>query len=395
MTKNKSFPWSTLLLAAILVLSGCQAITGQPEATSTPLPVVTQEPGVLAEGRLAPQKYVNLSFTTGGMVEELLVEEGQQVQAGQVIAHLDQRQQLAAAVDGAQLELIHAQQALRDLNDNAAVTSANALQQVTVQRDAVRDAERYRNNLQSLAEQTDIDKARANVVILKDRLDKAQEDFAPYENKPEDNVKRAQLLSKLADARNHYDDAVRLLNNLEGSTSEIDMAIAEASLSLAQASLQLAEDEYEKVKDGPDPDQLEAAQARLKAAETGLEAARANLTNRELAAPFAGTVARLNLKLGEQVLPGQTAVVLADFSGWVVETDDLTETEVPSIFMGQEASITFDALPEIEFAGVVQSISDLSTDRSGDVTYTTKVQLQESDPRLRWGMTALVQFVVP
>jgi HlyD family secretion protein len=393
--KNSYLLWTTLLLAAAFLVSGCQAITGQPEATSTPLPVVTQEPGVLAEGKLVPQKFVNLSFTSGGMVEEILVEEGQQIEAGQVIAHLDQRQQLAAAVDSAQLELIRAQQALKDLNDNAAVYSADANQKVAAQRDAVRDAERYLTNLESLAEQTDIDKARANVVILKDRLDQAQEDFAPYENKPEDNVTRAQLLSKLADARNHYDDAVRLLNNLEGSTSEIDMAIAEANLSLAQASLQLAEAEYEKVKDGPDPDLLESAQVRLKAAETALEAARANLTSRELSAPFAGTLARLNLKVGEQVIPGQTAVVLADFSGWVVETDDLTENEVTSIFLDQDASITFDALPEIEFAGKVLSISDVSTDRSGDVTYTTKVQLLDSDPRLRWGMTALVQFAVP
>ena len=394
MTK-KLHLWTTLLILTTFLVSGCEAITGQPETTSTPLPVIVQDPGVLAEGRLTPQKYVNLSFTSGGMVEALLVEEGQQVEAGQVIAHLDQRQQLAAAVDGAQLELIQAEQALQDLNDNAAVYSADANQKVAAQRDAVRDAERYLANLQSLAEQTDIDKARANVVILKDRLDEAQEDYAPYQNKPENNVTRAQLLSKLADARNHYDDAVRLLNNLEGSTSEIDMAIAEANLSLAQASLQLAEDEYEKVKDGPDPDLLEAAEARLKAAETSLEAARANLTNRELSAPFAGTVARSNLKVGEQVLPGQTAVVLADFSGWIVETDDLTENEVTSIFIDQAANITFDALPELEFAGKVQSISDLNTDRSGDVTYTTKVRLQESDPRLRWGMTALVQFVVP
>jgi multidrug efflux pump subunit AcrA (membrane-fusion protein) len=392
---KKLLLWTTFLLAAAILLSGCQAITGQPEATSTPLPVVTQEPGVLAEGTLVPQQYVNLSFTASGMVEELMVEEGQQIEQGQVIAYLDQRQQLAAAVDSTQLELINAQQALKALNDNAAVNTANAAQKVASQRDAVRDAERYLNNIQSLAEQADIDKARANVVILKDRLDDAQKDFAPYENKPEDNVTRAQLLSKLSDARNHYEDAVRLMNNLEGSASEIDMAIAEANLSLAQASLQLAEDEYNKVKDGPDPDLLESSQARVKAAETGLEAAKANLTSRELTAPFAGTVARLNLKVGEQVLPGQTAVVLADLSGWVVETDDLTENEVTGVSVGQEATITFDALPELEFPGVVQAISDLSTNVSGDVTYTTKVHLNESDPRLRWGMTALVKFAVP
>lgn len=384
-----------LLMTTAILASGCQSIAGHPEATSTALPVITQEPGVLAEGKLVPQKYVNLSFTSGGMIEEVLVEEGQQIEGGQPIAHLDQREQLSAAVDNAQLELINAQLALKDLNDNVVVATANAELKVTEQRDAVREAERHLTNLQTNAEQTDIDKARSDVVILKDRLDQAQEDFAPYQNKPETNVIRAQLLSKLADARDHYDDAVRLLNNLEGTASEIDIAIANANLSLAQASLKLAEDEYEKVKDGVDPDLLETAQARVKAAETALEAAKANLTSRELTAPFAGTVASLSLKEGEQVLPGQTALVLADFSGWLVETDDLTENEVTGIFTGQDAIITFDALPELEFAGEVQSISDLNTDKSGDVTYTTKVRLLDSDPRLRWGMTALVHFAVP
>jgi multidrug resistance efflux pump len=101
------------------------------------------------------------------------------------------------------------------------------------------------------------------------------------------------------------------------------------------------------------------------------------------------------LKVGEQAAPGVTAVVLADFSGWIVETDDLTENEVPNVQVGQAADVTFDALPELSLSGKVQSISDVHTDRSGDVTYTTKVSLSKSDPRLRWGMTAVVHFSQP
>jgi len=112
----------------------------------------------------------------------------------------------------------------------------------------VRYAERYLNNLNSGSRGTDIDKARADVVLLKDRLDQARKDFAAYENKPEDNVTRAQYLSRLADAQRKYDDIVRLLNNLEGNPSDIDMAIAEANLTLSQAQLSLAEQEYEEVK---------------------------------------------------------------------------------------------------------------------------------------------------
>lgn len=386
----------SLLLITSLLISGCQAISGtSQQAESTPLPVVTQEPGVIAEGKLVPLQYVNLSFNTGGKVETLEVAEGDTVKAGQVMAQLDQRQQLTASVDSAQMELINAQQALKDLQDNAVVATADALQKVADQRDAVREAQRALNNLQAGGKQVDINSAQANVVILKDRLDKAWDDYKPYQNKPQDDVKRAQFLARYSDAQRNYDNAVRLLNNLQGPATDIDTAIAQANLSLAQASLALAEQDYEKVKDGPDPDLLSAAQAREKAAESGLVAAKAALANRQLLAPFDGTIAQLNLKVGEQAAPGVTAAVLADFSGWVVETDDLTENEVPNVQVGQAAEITFDALPELSLPGKVLSISDVHTDRSGDVTYTTKVSTEKSDPRLRWGMTAVVHFSQP
>lgn len=394
--KTKTTLILSLLLMAAFLLSSCQAISGSgQQAQSTPLPVVTQEPGVISEGKLAPLQYVNLSFTMGGKVDTLEVAEGDTVKAGQVIAQLDQREQLAAAVDSAQLELINAQQALKDLQDNAGVATANALQKVADQRDAVRSAQRYVDNLIAGGKPVDVNSAQANVVILKDRLDKAWDDYKPYQNKPEDDVKRAQFLARYTDAQRNYDNAVRLLNNLQGPAADIDMAIAQANLSLAQASLALAEQDYEKVKNGPDPDSLASAQAREKAAETGLVAAKAALANRQLVAPFDGTIAQLNLKVGEQAAPGVTAIVLADFSGWIVETDDLTENEVPNVQVGQSADVTFDALPELSLKGKVQSISDVHTDKSGDVTYTTKVALAESDARLRWGMTSVVHFNQP
>jgi multidrug resistance efflux pump len=383
----------SLLLITAISLGGCQVIPGTSQAAeSTPLPAVTQPPGVIAEGKLVPLQYVNLSFTK---VETLHVAEGDTVQAGQVVAELDQRQQLAAAVDSAQLELVNAQQALKDLLDNASVATAAAQQKVADQRDAVRNAERALNNLEAGGKPVDVNSAQANVVILKDRLDKAWDDYKPYQNKPRDDVKRAQFLARYADAQRNYDNAVRLLNNLQGPATGIDMAIAQANLSLAQASLALAEQDYEKVQNGPDPDLLAAAQARQTAAESGLTAAKAALANRQLVAPFTGSIAQLNLKVGEQAAPGVTVAVLADFSGWLVETDDLTETEVPDVQVGQAANVTFDALPELSLLGKVQSISDVHTDKNGDVTYTTKVSLAKSDPRLRWGMTAVVHFSQP
>lgn len=385
--------FTILTIAAGLMLASCaQTPPATQQLASDAPPTVVSESGVTVEGKVVPLEFVNLSFNMAGTVAEVLVEEGQQIEAGQVIASLDQHERFASAVSGAELELINARQALDDLGENSDVSSAAALQTVADARDAVRDAERYLRNLQEGSPETDIDSARADVVILKDQLDKAEDDFDPYEGKPEDNLKRATYLSKVADARERYDNAVRLLNNMEGTPNEIDLAVAEANLLLAEARLALAESDYEDLQSGIDPDLLEAAEARLKAAESALEASQAALADAELVAPFGGTVVKLDLKEGEQVVPGKLAVVLADFSQWKVETQDLNEMEVPRVAVGQPVTITPDALPELALTGTVESISQIYEEKFGDITYTARIVLEETDPRLRWGMTVSAQF---
>lgn len=382
-----------LALAAGLTLAGCaQTAAATQQLASDAPPTVVSESGIIVDGKIVPQEFVNLSFNMSGTVAELLVEEGQQIEAGQVIASLNQHERLASAVSGAELEVINARQAMDALGENADVSTAAALQKVADARDAVRVAERRLRNLQEGSPQTDIDSAQADVVLLKDQLDKAEDDFNPYAGKSEDNLKRATYLSKMADAREVYDNAVRLLNNLEGTPNEIDLAVAEANLLLAEARLSLAESDYEEMQSGIDPDLLEAAQARLNAAESALTATQAALSDAELVAPFGGTVVKLNLKEGEQVVPGSPAVVLADFSQWKVETEDLNEMEVPRVAVGQTVTITPDALPELSLIGTVESISQIYEEKFGDVTYTARILLQDTDPRLRWGMTVSTHF---
>lgn len=392
---------SKLILTTILILligslaAACGSImpSSADQAEPTDIPVVIADTEVVAEGRLVPHQFVSLAFKAGGQVAEVLVNEGESVAAGEVIVRLTNQEQLEAAVAGAEMELLNAQQARDALMENAGVDAALALQAIADAKDAIREAERYYTNLQVGSRPTDIDQARADVVILKDSLNEAQKKFKSYENKPEDNLTRATLLSKLAQAQQSYDNAVRLLNNLQGSANELDVAIAEADLAVAQAKLALAEQSYADLGDGPDPDDLAASEARINTAETNLQAARVALENIELLAPFAGTVVDLGVKAGELVNPGQAVVVLADFSQWVVETDDLTEIEVPDISVGQAVTITPDALPDLELSGTVDSIGDLFEEKRGDVTYTAKVRLDEGDPRLRWGMTVVVTFL--
>lgn len=382
-----------LLLGSLTAACGSIAPPSADQGEPTQIPIVIADTQVVAEGRLVPHQFVNLAFKTGGQVAEVLVNEGETVAEGQVIAKLTNQEQLEAAIANAEMELLNAQQSRKALSENAGVNAALALQAIAEAKDAIREAERYYTNLQAGGRETDIDQAKADVVILKDSLDQARKKFNDYATKPEDNLRRATLLSKLAEAQQRYDDAVRLLNNLQGSANELDLAIAQADIAVSEAQLALAEQDYADLKDGPDPDDMAAAEARIDAAETNLQAARVALENIELLAPFDGTVVDLGVKEGELVNPGQAVVVLADFSKWIVETDDLTELEVPDISLGQAVTITPDALPDLELSGTVESISELFEEKRGDVTYTAKIRLDEGDPRLRWGMTVVSTFL--
>ena len=119
---------------------------------------------------------------------------------------------------------------------------------------------------------------------------------------------------------------------------------------------------------------------------------RAALANAEIRAPFSGTITNLNLKAGEFASTGQAAVTLADFSGWVVKTTDLTELDVVHITEGQMVTLTLDAVPGLTMHGTVQSISTNYTEKEGDIDYVVTIALTDPDPRLRWGMTAQVTF---
>ena len=57
---------------------------------------------------------------------------------------------------------------------------------------------------------------------------------------------------------------------------------------------------------------------------------------------------------------------------------------------GQEARLTFDALPGLELRGIVDTIQPKGQEKLGDMTYTAIIQIAEPDPRLLWNMTAVV-----
>ena len=113
------------------------------------------------------------------------------------------------------------------------------------------------------------------------------------------------------------------MNRLTGRPTDIQQVMLDADVAIAQANLEAAERELGDRQNGPHPNDVALAEAQFANAEAQFEADEAALANAELTAPFAGTVAGVMTKVGEMAAPGQPAVVLADFSSWIVEPDNL------------------------------------------------------------------------
>lgn len=440
------------LSVAALALAGCGANSGAAGTPVADIPVVVDSGRVIAEGRLEPVSHTQLSFLTGGQVAEVLVAEGQAVKSGDLLAQLRNREALQAQVSQAEQAVLESQQALATLAENVAVVRAQTQQELAQARDELEKAERrlrnvarpdikfYEDELRKAQDALTTAQENATITTIgdlenalqaaRDRLETATNIYNDAQKSQADCpgceyvfAAAAGGLVKLEDARKAFVDATDAVQVLElrlaqaqrgdaqtlkdlqkrvdeakanlaraKSPDVVDVSLAEAEVNLLTARIQDAERRLTDLQAGPDPDQLAAAQARLATAQANLEAARAALANAELRAPFAGTISSVNLKVGEQVAPGAPVITLAEFSQWVVKTNNLTEIEVVRILEGQAAEVILDALPEVVLTGQVTEIAQVFVESRGDVTYTVTVTLDQGDPRARWGMTAQVTF---
>jgi len=373
----------SLTLSLFLLLTAC----GSPataSSTATPAPAV--EP-VIAEGHLVPNLSVYLAFLASGRVEEVLVHKGDLVSQGQVLARLGDREQVQAALAGAQAQKVAAQQAYDRLVRTAGLVHAQAWQTYMDAQKGRLAAQLAWDRLDQNAIQTDIDNAQADVTSRKTDLENAQTDLNKYSSLPADNATRKSYEDKLRTAQTDYDTAVQKAEDLTSRRDTLHAAL-DAALALEAE----AKRTYENTQDGPDPDKLALAQAQLDLAKAQATAAQSALDNYDLKAPFAGTVEDLNISVSQMVSPQTWAVALADTSQWYLDTSDLTEMEVVRISVGQAVQVTADALPGVVMDGAVESISGAPNIQGGDVLYTVHILVKDPFPNLLWGMTMEVTF---
>jgi len=364
-----------------------------------------------------------ISPQIGGKVADVLVQEGEAVQAGGVLLVLDdqglrdQRTSVEAgtraAVAGAQAELDAAEKALQDLRDNAPMATAKAEQALAQARKDLDDAQK-RNTWQQTgnrASKDTIDATEARLTLAKDTVDKAQAALNHVKDKDINDPVRAQAEANLQAAREARDTLVRLLNWYKGSPTTIDQALLDANVSVAQAAVDLAQKNYDKVKDGPDPDALRLANDQVALAQAHLESAKAQgvsqlrtidlqLDKLEIKAPSSGVIMKRNVEPGETIVPGASLFQIGQLGSLEV-TVYLPEEQYARVKPGQTAQVHVDAYPDKAFTATVLRIANQAefTPRNvstvegrKDTVYGIRLSIENPDMALKPGMPADVTF---
>jgi HlyD family secretion protein len=371
-----------LAMAAGALLSGCDvpAMPGmqqpaQARQQATPLTVSTSaRESTVAQGKVVPAEAAMVSAPAAGILSEILVNEGDRVTKGQVIARLDATRQ-KAAIAQAEAQVHVAQAQLADAK------AGPRSQEVAVAEAELAAAQAALAKLSEGPDENQLIAQRADVADAQASLSAAQAAYDTVRNAPDIGARPESV--RLQQATNLYNAAKARLDALQKPARAADMAAASAEVRHAQAQLDL-------VKAGSRPESIAVAESQVQVAQASLEQAKAQLTDTELRSPLTGSVVTLNVKPGEYITPGGMVARLADLSAWQVETDDVTEAAVVGISAGQPVTITFDAIRGLTLPGKVVRIKPIGENKKGDMTYTLVIAPDRNDNRLLWNMTATV-----
>jgi HlyD family secretion protein len=360
-----------------LFQQGSVSAAGVPEDLET----VTVERGdieatVDATGTVEPVAQVTLSFRTGGTLEAVMAEEGDEVEAGDVLAQL-RTAELELGVTQAELALTNAEANLSRIQGGADP------QDIEAAGSNLASAEAALARLRNGPTQDEITVARADLKRAEIALQEAQERYDEYAWVG--GVGALPFSAALQQATINYEQALAAYNITMAGPTESELRAAEAAVAQARSQL-------DSLLEGASEEDLIIAQVAVDQARASLELAQLQLEDATMVAPFSGTVGLVGAQRNEQVGPGVPIVTLIDPSSFHVDVR-VDEVDVGQVEVGQGVRSTLDAFPDEELLGQVEYISPVASMELGTASYLVRASFDPHAVPVRSGMTANIAIV--
>lgn len=189
-------------------------------------------------------------------------------------------------------------------------------------------------------------------------------------------ARREESAARLAQARLEFEKIEQALQRM--AASEFEVRTARTEVDAAAATVQ-------------------AGDAQVEASEADLQFANAELSKTVIKAPIDGVVIKRDVDIGQTVaasLQAPSLFLIANDLKQMRVNAAVSETDIGKIREGMDAQFRVDAYPGRKFRGVVSQVRFAETVVDNVVTYTTLIDVNNSDLTLRPGMTATILFEV-
>lgn len=399
---NGALVLALLVVVALIVLT----IRGTEGEPTTAAQVVEVDMGdvsatVSANGNIASGSTVNVDFQgSGGVVTDILVQPGDKVREGQLLARVD-RTAAQQALAQAQIQLESAQAsyattvqgqtpAERRLDETSLDQAQASVESARVSlRQARQSLELTRQQQNATVRRADNTLARARRTLEQVRSS-YQADPTP-ENKSAVDAAQGEATAaqtQSATAKQSRDSAL-LQAQQQVASAEQQVKTANVGLASSQASVAVS-------RQGATSGVVAQAQAQVDSARIGIAEAQETLDQTDLRAPAAGRVAQVNGTVGEPSssngssgtsteVSTTTSAATTDATGFVVltatdalqVTADVAEADIADVKVGQPAVVTLSA-SGTEIPGTVTAVDSIETITNNVVEYGVTVTLNES-----------------
>lgn len=299
---------------------------------------VTLPVTISANGTIQPKQSTNVSPKSSGRLKTLLVDEGDSVQAGQILAYMDD--------SNLQGQLIQAQGQLQAAQAN--------LEKVAIGN-----------------RPEDIAQAQARLKSAQTTLSQAQSDLGRYQQLYAEGAISAQSLSQYRTTRD-----------------------------TAQASVQEAQQALKLLQEGSRREDVNQARAQVTQAQGNLKTIQSQIEDMVIRAPFSGIVIKKFADPGDFVTPTTSGSDVSSASSSSIlglastyqAVANVAEADISRIQQGQSVTIAADAYSNKSFKGTVAQIAAQATVTSNVTSFEVRVDLSDPQKLLRPGMNVDVQF---
>jgi HlyD family secretion protein len=349
---------------------------------------------ISANGTVQPERSINVSPKNSGILNRLLVKEGDTVKQGQIIAYMGDSN-LQGQLTQAKGQVAQAEANLQKL------LAGNRPQDIAQAQAVLEQNEASLQQLLAGNRPQDIAQAQARLQDAQATLNQKEDDLRRNQQLYEAGAISLQTVNQARTARDSAQAQVRV------AQQALDLQKAGSrpqEIEQARAKVKQQEQAVSLLKAGNRPEDIDVARAQVTSAKGVLQNIQAQINDTVIRAPFDGVVTKKFSDPGAFVTPttaasaekGATSSSILTLASTNQVVANLSENNVAQIRLGQKVTIKADAYPGKMFEGKVNQIAAQATVAQNVTSFEVKVALPdaESQKLLRSGMNVATEFQV-